>query len=339
MGPRARSVDFRPLAELLLLLDGDFVREIVDLSGARAERTRFVSELERRLRRSWIDEQKGRIVAQAVLARQTELSSAEGLVLERWVKPQAAYFTSAARRNDGRHRQIQRFGYGFFAVALALAFAKPFLSATNPLLVAVSLVPVVAALTNVWADRLALAPLAKQYGRMSHVFAAADAALDAAIKEGNGARGRAVVHETGEVNTLSVENLSADYELFIQDGDMVRGGRQDRLIAIDMLVPPRSGKVPLPAHCVESGRWTGRGDEDTKQFNKSDQFAVGNELRLANAAGLAPLLEPAQHCGEQRFSAGGRLSGADSELAGHRIEAAAPAKHVQHVHRVNPLVS
>jgi hypothetical protein len=97
--------------------------------------------------------------------------------------------------------------------------------------------------------------------------------------------GLAVVHETGDVNMLAVENLSADYELFIQDGDMVRGGRQDRLIATDMLVPPRSGKVPLPAHCVESGRWTGRGNEDAKQFNKSDQFAVGNELRYANAAG------------------------------------------------------
>ena len=39
----------------------------------------------------------------------------------------------------------------------AYTFAKPFLAAPNPLLVVVSLVPVVAALSQVWADRLALA--------------------------------------------------------------------------------------------------------------------------------------------------------------------------------------
>ena len=134
-------------------------------------------------------------------------------VLERWVRPQRAYFTSGARKNDGRHQRIKRFGYVFFGVALVLAFAKPFLSARNPLLVAVSLVPAIAALTNVWADRLALAPLAKQYGRMSHVFAAADDALDAAIKDDNAARGRAVIHELG-VEALA-EN--ADWVLLHRD--------------------------------------------------------------------------------------------------------------------------
>ena len=80
------------------------------------------------------------------------------LVLDRWVKPQSAYFSRAAQRNDGRYRKIQRCGYGFFAVALVLAFAKPFLSAQNPALVVVTLVPVVAALSQAWADKLALAP-------------------------------------------------------------------------------------------------------------------------------------------------------------------------------------
>jgi hypothetical protein len=97
--------------------------------------------------------------------------------------------------------------------------------------------------------------------------------------------GWAVVHETGDVNTLAVENLSSEYELFIQEGDMIKGGKQDRMIAVDMLVPPRSGRVPFPAHCVESGRWTNRGGEAATHFTKSDQFAVGNELRIANAAG------------------------------------------------------
>lgn len=110
----------------------------------------------------------------------------------------------------------------------------------------------------------------------SHKVATLQEALDG---------GWAVVHDVEGVNTLVVENLSPDYELFIQEGDMVKGGRQDRMIAVDLLVPPKSGKLPVPAHCVEAGRWTGRGTEAATHFAKSDQFAVGNDLRLANAAG------------------------------------------------------
>lgn len=98
-------------------------------------------------------------------------------------------------------------------------------------------------------------------------------------------RGAAVVHETSDVNTLAVENRSDEYELFIQSGDIVKGGKQDRMAATDMLVPPNSGAVPLPAHCVEQGRWTGRGTEDARQFASSEKFAAGKELKFANASG------------------------------------------------------
>lgn len=92
-----------------------------------------------------------------------------------------------------------------------------------------------------------------------------------------------VVHETGEVNELSIENVSADRDVFVQSGDMIRGGKQDRLIASDILVRPGAGRLPVPSHCVEQGRWTGRGAEATTHFNKSDNFAVGNDIKLANA--------------------------------------------------------
>jgi hypothetical protein len=98
------------------------------------------------------------------------------------------------------------------------------------------------------------------------------------------AAGWAVVHETGTVNTLEVENRSPDTELFIQEGDIIKGGKQDRLIAIDMLLPPNSGRVSFPAHCVEQGRWTGRGQESSTTFHASTKFAVGNDLKLANAS-------------------------------------------------------
>lgn len=135
------------------------------------------------------------------------------LALARWIAPQSAYFTRSAQKNDGRYRKIQRFGYGFFGVALALAFLKPFFSAQHPLVVAISLVPVIAALSQVWADKLALAPLAKQYGRMSHLFAAAETALAAAIEAGDEARGRALVRELG----IEALNENADWVLLHRD--------------------------------------------------------------------------------------------------------------------------
>jgi hypothetical protein len=96
----------------------------------------------------------------------------------------------------------------------------------------------------------------------------------------------AVVHETSNVNTLAIENLSPEYELFVQSGDIVKGGKQDRMVQFDMLLPPKSGVVPLPAHCVEQGRWTGRGSEDAKQFSSSAKCAAGKELKYANASGV-----------------------------------------------------
>ena len=95
--------------------------------------------------------------------------------------------------------------------------------------------------------------------------------------------GCAIVHETGDVNTLTVENRSPDCELFIQEGDIIRGGRQDRMIAGDMLLPPKSGVASLPCHCVEQGRWTNRGAEPATHFNKCDQFVNSSGLKYANA--------------------------------------------------------
>jgi hypothetical protein len=96
----------------------------------------------------------------------------------------------------------------------------------------------------------------------------------------------AVVLETSNVNMLEVENRSDEYELFIQSGDIVKGGKQDRMVAADLLLPPKSGVVQLPAHCVEQGRWTGRGTEDSRRFTSSTRCAVGKDLKYANAIGL-----------------------------------------------------
>lgn len=90
-----------------------------------------------------------------------------------------------------------------------------------------------------------------------------------------------VVHETGTVNTLVVENLSDTDDVLIQPGDIVKGGRQDRLIASAVLVPPKSGKVDVPSFCVEQGRWAGRGAEAATHFGKSDEVIAGKALKQA----------------------------------------------------------
>ena len=95
------------------------------------------------------------------------------------------------------------------------------------------------------------------------------------------ADGAAAVYETGDVNELEVENKSKDRTLFIQAGDIVKGGRQDRVLSVDLVLPPRSGKVPITAFCVEQGRWSARGEESAQQFGSAEKSLAGKDLKLA----------------------------------------------------------
>ena len=90
-----------------------------------------------------------------------------------------------------------------------------------------------------------------------------------------------VVYETSNVNELEVENLSKQFDVFIQSGDIVKGGKQDRVLAVSIIIPARSGRVKIEAFCVESGRWTKRGVEDSSKFNSSNDRIVTKELKIA----------------------------------------------------------
>jgi hypothetical protein len=74
----------------------------------------------------------------------------------------------------------------------------------------------------------------------------------AAITERTNSQGRI----RANVNTLTFENFS-DQPVFLMSGEVITGGMQDRVIAQDMVVPPRSGSVEVPVFCVEKGRWSG----------------------------------------------------------------------------------
>ena len=89
------------------------------------------------------------------------------------------------------------------------------------------------------------------------------------------------VYETSDVNSLAIENRSSQYEVFIQSGDIVKGGKQDRVLGVDIILPVKSGKILIDAFCVESGRWKQRGGESSGQFSSSNERIVSRDLKLA----------------------------------------------------------
>ncbi len=64
-----------------------------------------------------------------------------------------------------------------------------------------------------------------------------------------------------EVNRLMLVNNS-NRPLLLLAGEVVTGGKQDRVIGVDRIVPAHSDPVDLSVFCVEPGRWV----EQTAQF-------------------------------------------------------------------------
>jgi hypothetical protein len=96
------------------------------------------------------------------------------------------------------------------------------------------------------------------------------------------------VHETGNVSELQIENLGTD-EVFVQAGDIVKGGKQDRVLTVSLILPPRSGKIAIASLCVEQGRWTARGKEDVTTFATASAAVPSREAKLAMRAPAAPV--------------------------------------------------
>jgi hypothetical protein len=91
------------------------------------------------------------------------------------------------------------------------------------------------------------------------------------------------VHETGDVNELAIENVGRE-PVFVQSGDIVKGGKQDRCIATDFTLEPKSDKVKIASFCVEQGRWRQRGGESASFFSSSSATVTGKKLKLAGNA-------------------------------------------------------
>jgi hypothetical protein len=98
------------------------------------------------------------------------------------------------------------------------------------------------------------------------------------------------VRETGNVNQLEIENRGNE-PVFIQAGDIVKGGQQDRTLMVSLLLPPKSGRIPIASFCVEQGRWSARGKEDVKTFASASGHVPSREMKMAMQA-PAKAVEP-----------------------------------------------
>jgi hypothetical protein len=86
-----------------------------------------------------------------------------------------------------------------------------------------------------------------------------------------------VIHpiRDAEVNRLVLVNNSKR-PLLLLAGEIVTGGKQDRVIAKDRIVPAESDPIDLGVFCVEPGRWVAANGK--YEFNTSSGGAVGGFL-------------------------------------------------------------
>ncbi len=109
--------------------------------------------------------------------------------------------------------------------------------------------------------------------------------LDEALAKGTGR-----VLETGD--ELQIKNLGDD-EVFVQSGDIVKGGRPGPDLMVSLILPPRSGRIPIASFCVEQGRWSGRGGEAPQggisQAASAQQFRRAEMKACHEGSGAGPL--------------------------------------------------
>lgn len=76
-----------------------------------------------------------------------------------------------------------------------------------------------------------------------------------------------------EVNRLVLINNSSR-PLLLLAGEIVTGGKQDRVIGADRIVPAKSDPVDLSVFCVEPGRWVERSDKFSSMGGQMAQPSV-----------------------------------------------------------------
>jgi hypothetical protein len=102
------------------------------------------------------------------------------------------------------------------------------------------------------------------------------------------------------VNSLVLVNNSK-HPLILLAGEIVTGGKQDRVVAKDRLVPAESDPVDLGVFCVEPGRWT----ESSAQFSSLKSQMVQPSVRSK-----AMIAQDQRQVWDSVIAANGVISGA-----------------------------
>jgi hypothetical protein len=83
-------------------------------------------------------------------------------------------------------------------------------------------------------------------------------------------QGLATISERGSASTENVHwlriNNQSDKSIFINSGEMISGGRQDRMVMKDTILVPTKRDQYIPVMCVEEGRWS----DKEKKFAYND---------------------------------------------------------------------
>jgi hypothetical protein len=116
-----------------------------------------------------------------------------------------------------------------------------------------------------------------------------------------------IVSGGAEVNRLVLYNNS-DRPLLLLAGEIVTGGKQDRVIGADRIVPPKGGPIDLSVFCVEPGRWVqssakfgsmmgqmAQPSVRTPAMAEQNQSEVWDRVRASNAAMANMMTSPAVH--------------------------------------------
>ena len=97
-------------------------------------------------------------------------------------------------------------------------------------------------------------------------------------------------HDRAEVNRLVLVNNSKR-PLLLLAGEIVSGGKQDRVIGKDRIVPPESDPVDLSVFCVEPGRWVAT----SEHFGASEAMygkAVAGPVHVSAPPPMAMMAQP-----------------------------------------------
>jgi hypothetical protein len=91
-----------------------------------------------------------------------------------------------------------------------------------------------------------------------------------------------VYREGARVNTLVLVNNSHQ-PLILLAGEIVTGGKQDRVIGKDRIVPAESDPIDLSVFCVEHGRWVASSDKfGTMSMNMAAPSVRGSAMASQN---------------------------------------------------------